>query len=181
MSDRRVDIPPPGKGAPRALRRMLSELAAEDAAELVEEARAGARLRAKAILEDALVEELLSAAPHEVSDGQAGPHVRGRLEESSVPARESSGGELWWAYCVLDADDAAKGAGLTGIEEATRVEAVVEGELGALVSRVPIAEYGDERLREHLEDLGWLERTARAHERVQERVLEHAAIVPLRL
>ena len=37
------------------------------------------------------------------------------------------------------------------------------------------------RLREHLEDLGWVERTARAHERVLEQVLRSAALVPLRL
>jgi hypothetical protein len=57
----------------------------------------------------------------------------------------------------------------------------VEGGLAALVSRVPLAEYDDDRLREHLEDIDWVERTARAHEGVLERALTHATIVPLRL
>ena len=47
------------------------------------------------------------------------------------------------------------------------MEALVEGDLAALLSPVPLAEYGDERLREHLEDISWLERTARAHEAVR--------------
>src|SRR5436190_16294431 len=42
-------------------------------------------------------------------------------------------------------------------------------------------QYDDDRLREHLEDLGWVERTARAHEAVLERALSVATIVPLRL
>jgi len=70
---------------------------------------------------------------------------------------------------------------LEGIEPGTQVELVANGELAALVSAVPLAEYDDERLREHLEDLEWVERTARAHEGVLDRVLRDATIVPLRL
>jgi hypothetical protein len=46
---------------------------------------------------------------------------------------------------------------------------------------VPAAEYDDVRLREHLEDLEWVERTARRHEAVLEEALGHITIVPLRL
>src|SRR5213079_1344645 len=55
------------------------------------------------------------------------------------------------------------------------------GDLAALVSRVPLADYDDEQLREHLNDIEWVERTARAHEVVLEQALEDCTIVPLRL
>ncbi|GAA3541766.1 hypothetical protein GCM10022419_022330 [Nonomuraea rosea] len=35
--------------------------------------------------------------------------------------------------------------------------------LAAVVSTVPLSEYGERALRENLEDLGWLEATARGH------------------
>ena len=61
------------------------------------------------------------------------------------------------------------------------MERVERGGLAALVSRVPLAEFGEEPLRRNLNDLGWLERVARGHEAVLERALEHATIVPVRL
>jgi hypothetical protein len=79
--------------------------------------------------------------------------------------------ELLWAYGVV-----AAGAHLPG-----DVEPVADGELVALTSRVPRAEFAVEPLREHLNDLEWLERVARRHEAVLEEALEHATIVPLRL
>jgi hypothetical protein len=50
-----------------------------------------------------------------------------------------------------------------------------------LVSAVPLSEYSDDRLREHLNDIEWVERVARAHERVLDQTLEEATILPLRL
>jgi hypothetical protein len=55
------------------------------------------------------------------------------------------------------------------------------GDLTALVSRVPLSEFGEEPLRRNLNDLDWLERVARGHEAVLERTLHGATIVPLRL
>ena len=46
---------------------------------------------------------------------------------------------------------------------------------------MPLAEFGEEPLRSNLNDLDWLERVARAHERVLEAVLAAGTIVPLRL
>jgi hypothetical protein len=82
---------------------------------------------------------------------------------------------------VLFAADAAAVPKLQGVEAGSTVEVLAEGDLAALVSPVPLAEYDDDRLREHLEDIDWVERTARAHETVLERVLADATIVPLRL
>jgi len=61
------------------------------------------------------------------------------------------------------------------------VEAIGAEGLVALASAVPADEYGDEQLRGHLEDLAWVERTARRHEEVLDAVLRETTIVPLRL
>jgi hypothetical protein len=145
------------------LRRALAKLAAEDAAAVVEDARAGARERVRELIEDALVEEILTAVAAE-----------------RKPRPPADDGQAYWAYCVLTAADVQSLPSIPGLAD-TAVEPVGEGELAALVSAVPAAEYGDERLREHLNDIEWVERTARAHEAVLEAALPHATIVPLRL
>lgn len=151
--------------ADAARRAFLAQLAQEDAPEVIAEARSGARERVRAIIEDALVDELLRT----VAAGG-----RGRSQDGA--------GTAWWAYCVVNAQQAGElAAGLRGVDPGSPVEVVDEGELAVLASRVPLTEYGDERLREHLEDIAWLERTARAHEAVQEAVLRREALVPLRL
>jgi hypothetical protein len=144
-------------------------------------ARAAAREQAAAILEDALVEELLGAV------GRDRPAVPERPQPASTAATppavsERDTASAWWAYCVVAAEQASELAvGLRGVEPGSPVQAVREGDLAVLVSEVPVSEYGDEQLRGHLEDIAWLERTARAHEAVQEEVLSHEALVPLRL
>jgi hypothetical protein len=85
-----------------------------------------------------------------------------------------------WAYCVSRAGDPLP-EGLEGVHATGEVERIEEGDLAALVSRVPLADFGEEPLRRNLNDLAWLERVARGHEGVLERALEHATIVPLRL
>ena len=86
----------------------------------------------------------------------------------------------WWAYCIVAHPNAAP-LGAPGVEREREVELVQEGELVALVSAVPLSEYSDDRLREHLNDIEWVERVARAHERVLDQTLEEATILPLRL
>jgi hypothetical protein len=94
--------------------------------------------------------------------------------------RPSSSATALWAYGVLAAD-ADVPAGLAGVDPGHPVEAVRAGGLVALVSRVPLDEFGAEPLRENLNDLAWLERVARAHETVLDRAVQAATCVPLRL
>ncbi|MFI7603737.1 GvpL/GvpF family gas vesicle protein [Micromonospora sp. NPDC049366] len=68
-------------------------------------------------------------------------------------------------------------AGLTG----EPVRPVRAAGLVAVVSRVPLAEYGEEALRRNLEDLAWLEWAARAHHRVVDALGRAGAVVPARL
>ena len=137
------------------------------AAERAPELRARAEAEAVAILRDALVAAALprASAPR--------PEVPTAEEQ---PARS---GDVLWMYCVLRAEgvSAPEGAGVAG----SAVEVVEQDGLAALVSRVPLAEFGEEQLRRNLNELAWLERVARAHEAVLERALAGATIAPLRL
>ena len=71
-------------------------------------------------------------------------------------------------------------AGLAGVA-GQPVHAVPAGGLSAAVSTVSLAEFGQEPLRPHLEDLTWLEQTARAHHRVVEAVADGPPVIPMRL
>jgi hypothetical protein len=159
----------------RALREALREIAEEDLAQVIEDARAGARAQATEIVQAALVEAIVERA----SAAGATPAPR---TASPAPRTASPGDTGWWVYGVMaSADVAALPRGVEGVEPSTEVECVEHGDLAALVSPVSLAEYGDERLREHLNDLAWVERTARIHEAALDAALEQATVVPSRL
>lgn len=184
-------------GPDQELLRLLREIAAADAPAMFDRARANAMARAERLIEDALVEELMAAATArmrtapEPEEASPVPEVAGGAPEVGEPfeaaerAPEPTGpdtAEAWWIYCILWGTDAYElPAELEGVEPGSRVEVIEDGDLAALVSRVPLSDYGDERLRDHLENLEWVERTARRHEDVLEAALHAATIVPLRL
>jgi hypothetical protein len=60
------------------------------------------------------------------------------------------------------------------------IETVECGGLVALVREVPLDEFGEETLPERLNDRGWLERNARAHEDVLAAAAEESTVVPFR-
>jgi hypothetical protein len=70
--------------------------------------------------------------------------------------------------------------GIHGVAGAP-VHVIEQGGLTAVVSPVSLAEFGEEALRRNLENLGWLESTARAHHVVVDAVAAFAATVPLGL
>lgn len=63
----------------------------------------------------------------------------------------------------------------------TAIRGVTTGDLTALVSTVRLDEYGEEALRANLEDLGWIEATARAHHAVVDRAARAAPTAPVRI
>jgi hypothetical protein len=140
----------------------LARWAAERAPALLARAEA----EAVAVLRDALV---AAALP------RAAPPPPAPVE---VPAPQL--GDALWTYCVVRAG-ASPPPELEGVGGAGAVELVAAGELAALVSRVPLADFGEEPLRRNLNTMPWLERVARAHEAVLERALETTTILPLRL
>jgi hypothetical protein len=85
-----------------------------------------------------------------------------------------------YLYAVTrDVADAAV-KGIDGISGAP-VTLVAEGGLVAVVGTVDLEEFGEAALREHLEDLGWLERVAREHDHVVQAVAQLGPTAPLRL
>ncbi|MEV6390562.1 GvpL/GvpF family gas vesicle protein [Nocardia xishanensis] len=86
-----------------------------------------------------------------------------------------------WLYAVTSAADVGEDLGdLTGVAGEV-VRPVVSGDLAAVVGSVPLAVFGDEPLRRNLEDLTWLEATARAHDAVVSALARQGTAVPLRL
>jgi Gas vesicle synthesis protein GvpL/GvpF len=161
------------EAALRRLRDALSGVAAQEAAALVREAQKEARARVHSLLTEALSDSML-AAVERVLD------ARIAVEEGVEPdeAQRSGGPTALYVFGVLDAAAAeALPESIAGVA----VHAVREGELAAVVGEVPLAEYGEERLREHLADMAWVERSARRHEEVLEAIAARATVIPMRM
>jgi hypothetical protein len=85
-----------------------------------------------------------------------------------------------YVYAVsrgLPHDAVARALGVDG----AAVRVLEECGLAAVVSTVNLADFGEEALQRNLEDLGWLESTARAHHGVIDSVAASAVTLPLRL
>jgi hypothetical protein len=163
----------------------LAGWAAEQAPRLRERAEA----EAVRVLRDALVAAALRESPEAPADPPPPPPAAVDRPPAPTPATApapaephapSDAGELLWAYCVIRAGDAepALPDGLHGSGPVERVEA--DG-LAMIVSRVPRSEFGSGALQRNLNDMPWLERTAREHEAVLDAALLSATIVPLRM
>jgi gas vesicle protein GvpL/GvpF len=86
-----------------------------------------------------------------------------------------------YVYCVVPGDARLALDGLRGVDGARPIETVRQGDLIAVTCRVTLDEFGAEPLKRNLNDVAWLERTARAHEAVLDRALSGGGVVPLRL
>ena len=90
-------------------------------------------------------------------------------------------GELRYLYAVarIDAESRIAAANLRGLD-GRRVETIVEGDLIGVTSAVSAADYGEQPLNEHLQDLEWLAPRAAAHQEVNGKLLDLAdAVIPL--
>src|SRR5215471_8162495 len=67
-----------------------------------------------------------------------------------------------WVYAITDSIDLTPLAQIRGVG-GRRVRTVTAAGLTAVAEDVSLAEFGEEALRRNLEDLNWLETTARAH------------------
>ena len=155
----------------------LDRWAAGRARELVARAEAEAVAELKAALLRAAAAPLPAAAPAP----RAAPAPAPRTTAEPPPAGEQGEqGELLWAYCVARDEPGLVDGGM-GVHPDGACAWVREGGLALLVSRVPAAEFGEAPLRSNLNELAWLERTARAHEAAIEAAFEATAVIPLRL
>lgn len=178
------------------LRAAIEQLAAADVADLVAEARIEARARVRSMLTEAMAQAMLERAREELPVSRTSHHTPSR----PAPARSSSpdeGSQIasgaradhrpavsglgWYVYCVTETDEQPIVAGLGGIDSAYDVTTLAHGSLEAVVSRVPLDQFGEEELRSRLSDMAWLEGTARRHEAVLDAVRERRTLVPMRL
>lgn len=175
------------------LRAAIDELAAADAADLLAEARIEARARVRATLTDALAHSMLEQL-HDQLDKPAPPRTPPRSHAAkpapvptpapdpitSPPRAKPSGERAWYVYGVVAADTELEGE-LPGVDPARPLTILSEGALAAVASQVPLEEFDEARLREHLADMVWVEATARAHEAVLEDVRRQATVIPMRM
>lgn len=167
----------------RRLREAIDAFAADRAPELVEEARAEALAKVRRVLAETMTESLLAESQRAL--GPSKDAKRPSTERRSTPERKKphsrAAPELaHYVYGVASARTEIP-EDLAGIDPRYEVSLVEEEGLAALVSRVSLAEFGEEPLHENLNDVGWLEEKARAHEHVLDVVLQRATVVPLRL
>lgn len=125
--------------------------------------------------------------PHGLDRASAPPEPRldaaqAASEDLVVPASPETEGALgWYVYCVVAADRFTPPGRLDGVDPAHAVTQIARAGVAALASPVSLAEFGEERLRENLNDVGWLEATARTHEQVLEVALAETTVIPMRL
>lgn len=91
--------------------------------------------------------------------------------------------EGFYVYCVVEREallrvfeEALPGA----IESDSALELITQGDLAAVVSPVPLSDYGDDALQERLTDATWTALRAMRHEKVVEHFARRASVVPLR-
>lgn len=85
-----------------------------------------------------------------------------------------------YLYAISRGVDDEALTGIRGLEGAP-VQRVSHRGLDAVVSDVALDTFGEEGLRQHLEDLRWLEDVARGHDDVVRAVAAHGPTAPLRL
>ena len=85
-----------------------------------------------------------------------------------------------WVYAVAERVAVTPLAQVRGVGGG-QPRVIAAGELTAVAEDVRLAEFGEEALRRNLEDLDWLEATARAHHSVIDAVARQGPLVPMRL
>ena len=173
----------------------IQELARHDAAEVLAEARAGARARVRSILTDALTEAMLDHAREQLQPADRSalrPRPPTRDAEAGVPAPADGTSDVgsdqdpgtepvWYVYGVVRAQEAPPTAELAGADDRRTLAGVTDGGLTAVVSRVPAAEFAEDELRAHLNDMDWVETVARDHEHVLDSICRRTTVIPMRL
>ena len=158
----------------RAPAEALREYADQHAPALVAEAHAEAIAEARRTLAEAMTAALVEGGLR---------HLRGE-RENEPPARAASGdqGEAVYVYGVAAATDPPRlPDGLEGVSPGAGPTLLEHGGLAVITSAVPLRDFDEENLHANLNDVAWLERTARAHEDVLAAACDSTTVVPLRL
>jgi len=195
-----------GDAAFEALREAIGDLAGDRAQALAAEAEAEAVARVRSILVDAIADSLLEEAAQRIATRGPGPdrapaparpprrpsrpsRARNEAEANAptspavgaAPRRQSRDDLGIYVYGITDAGSEPPSRAIPGVEPDEPVSLVEHAGLAAITSRVALADFGEEPLRENLEDVAWLEAKARAHEAVLEDMISKRTVVPFRL
>jgi hypothetical protein len=161
-----------GNDGTEQLRRALASFAADRAPGLIAEAEEEALAKARRLLGQEMLEALIARAGANLSPEKA-PKAPLEPEAGEAPLG-------YYVYGVVESE-ADLPEDLAGIDGRHVPFPVREGQLTAIASHVDLSEFGEESLRENLEDVRWLEEKARAHEGVLDAVLARSTVVPMRL
>ena len=169
----------PAEEACEALRRAVEAIADQEAAELVAEARLEARAKVRAILVEAMAQALLERSPAELTQllSDRTPS-EGVADAGACGSADDLG---WYVYCVVGTTAVEVPRLLPGVADGHDVRLVGKGELVAVASQVPLSEFDEHVLAERLNDAEWLDRTARAHQRVLDVIRANTTVIPMRL
>lgn len=85
-----------------------------------------------------------------------------------------------YLYAITRPVDPSELTGVLGVG-GVPVHAVQDGEFACIVSDVSLDEFGEEALHRNLDDLTWLERTAREHDAVVQAAARLTTTAPLRM
>jgi hypothetical protein len=108
--------------------------------------------------------------------------ARGSAKKRSA-AKDGQASHAYYVYCVGEREPLStlmSDALPAPIEEDARLEAVSNGELAAVVSLVPLSDYGEDALPERISEPAWTALRAMRHERVLEHFARRTSVVPLR-
>src|ERR1043165_5048134 len=108
--------------------------------------------------------------------------VAGRRDAPGPQKRDAAGAQGFYVYCVGGRDALAPlfDEELPGAIEGESALELVGGGLAAVVSRVPLEDYGEGALASRLDDATWTATRALRHERVVEHFARRAAVAPPR-
>ncbi len=158
----------------------MTELAREDVDELIAEARLEAKRRVRSQLTDALTEAMLKEVGGSATRPPAPQPAPATPKETAPPPPSAGTATGLYIYCV-GPEHTEVPEGLRGVDPQHPLMLIRHEHLAAVVSAVSLADFEEERLREHLQDMEWLERTARTHEDVLEAVGGEVTVIPMRL
>jgi hypothetical protein len=134
--------------------------------DLIREARAEARAAVKARLRERFERSLM-----EQVEASLAPE----------PKRGAESGTGLWVYCVASGELPDIPREVAGVAAGHEPRVLRAAGLAAVVSAVPLDEYGEEGLKRNLNDIQWLEEVVRAHESVLDAALPGGPVVPMRV
>jgi hypothetical protein len=126
-------------------------------------------------------ESLLSQV-RESTAGSTEKHEVAVEREAGTPGQGTEEGYGYYIYAIVTGDGSqlAEAMPEEAVAPAYPVYALPYQGIRAIVSQVPLQEFGQERLEAHLADLAWLKARVEAHEGVLEAMLARHTLIPVR-